>query len=492
MNETETTVRTAAGELRGCVADGVRRFLSVPYAQPPVGERRFAPPVAVTPWQDIRDARQAGPNAPQGTMAIPKVDMVPIAGNGWVKGDDYLTLNVWSPEGARDLPVMVWVHGGGLVLGSKDAAVHDGSQLAAGGAVSVAINYRLGTEGFAPIPGTETNLGLRDVIAALTWVRDNIEAFGGDPGRVMLFGESGGAMIVSCLLASPLAEGLFHRAAVQSGHGSSVVSLDVGRRLVSRLATILKIEASREGFSSRTWDQILAAQAKISAPWAIDLRDEHGFDRGYGLGRFNPVIGDDVLPHEPLAALAAGQGREVDLLVGTSSEEANAFLRPVGLDRWLPGFAARWFLGRAIPQPREALEAYGAGRGVSQGEALARALTDLAFAWPAHQFAAAHQGLTHVYEFDWSSPTARLGTCHGLDLPFVFDTLDCVTGPRGVAGKEPPRELAQRMKRIWINFAGTGELPWPEFDGTKRLVHRFNADRTMHADIPPAARFSRL
>jgi para-nitrobenzyl esterase len=197
-----------------------------------------------------------------------------------------------------------------------------------------------------------------------------------------------------------------------------------------------------------------------------------------------------VLPEAPLAALAAGRGRNVDLLIGTTSEEANAFLKPLRLDRFMPGFAARWMLGKAIPRSRDVLAAYGAGHGTRQGEALARALTDLALVWPAHQYAAAHTGRTHVYSFDWRSPTAGIGACRSLDLPFVFDTLDAVAGPKGTAGPRPPQEVARRVHSLWVDFAQSGDLPWPEFEASSRQVRLLSADLTVHADIPPVAAFS--
>lgn len=485
------TVTLAGGVLEGTKQGEVNHFLGVPYASPPVGDLRFAAPAPVKRWTGVRQAREAGPNAPHRVSSMPRVDLRPVIGAGWVKGDDYLTLNVWARTDANDLPVMVWVHGGGLVSGSKDASVHNGARLAKAGVVSVSVNYRLGTEGFAPIPGGTTNIGLRDVLAALGWVRDNIAAFGGDPRNVTVFGESGGAMVVSCLVASPLADGLLRRAIVQSGHGSSVVSMEVGRRVVDRMAELLRIEATVEGFRSRTWEQILDAQARLARPSGVDLRDEDGFDPGFGLGRFNPVIGDDVLPVNPLEALTQGRGADIDLLIGTTVEEANVFITPLWLDRLLPGFAARWLLGKAIPHPAEALAAYGAGEGTSAGAALSRALTDLAFAWPAYQFAAEHRGRTHAYLFDWKSPTAGIGACHGLDLPFVFDNLDVVTGPKGLAGPKPPQELACRIQRLWVGFATGGELPWPEYDGKSRLVHRLHAEVTARVIVPPAARFSK-
>lgn len=154
----------------------MRHFASVPYAAPPVGKRRFAPPSPPPAWHGVRDATAPVATAPQRLRAVPGLDIEPLVGTGWTPGDDYLTLDVWSPEDAAGLPVMVFVHGGGFVIGSKDASVQDGATFARDGVVCVSINYRLGVDGFLPIPGVPTNLGLRDVIAALGWVRDEIAA----------------------------------------------------------------------------------------------------------------------------------------------------------------------------------------------------------------------------------------------------------------------------------------------------------------------------
>lgn len=490
--ETRIEVGTAAGMLSGVMAGGVRRFLGVPYAAPPVGSLRFAAPAPAVPWRGVRDASRPGPTAPHRVTPFPGLDITPIVGPGWVQGDDFLALNVWAPAEATGCPVLVYIHGGALVLGSKDASVYDGTGFARSGVVSVAVNYRLGIEGFLPIPGAATNIGLRDTIAALTWVRDNIAAFGGDPGNVTLCGESGGAMLVADLVASPLAAGLFNRAILMSGHGSSVISKVTGGKLVAKLAHMLKISPDVEGFRSASVEACVEAVTKIMRPGAIDLRDEAGFDPGFGQGRFNPVYGDDMLPAPPLDLLRQGAGKEVELLIGTTRDEANIFMVPTRLDHLLPGFAAKWLLGKVMPNATAALEAYGLGqRGRRSGEVLSQALTDLAFAWPSRQFAAAHRGRSHIYMFDWRSDACngRLGACHGLDLAFAFDTLPTITGAKGAAGANPPQHLADRVHAMFARFATDGFLPWPAFDEKTRPVHHLWAEETVYEPVPPAARF---
>lgn len=467
----------------------VEVWRDIRFAEPPTGNLRFRPPVATASEHSRGPKRTI---APQRLRAFPALDVVPLVGDGRAVGDDFLTLNIWTPRGATAAPVMVFIHGGGFVIGSKDAAVHDGEAFARSGVVCVAINYRLGIEGFLPIPGVPTNLGLRDMIAALQWVKAHIARFGGNPDKVTVFGESAGAMAIANLVTSPLAKGLFHRAIIQSGHGSMVREIGVAQRLVKKLARILRITPDEAGF--RSVDPLAAAAAieKVAAPWKIDLRDARGFEPVYGISRFIPVYGDDMLPDHPLAALSKGAGADIDILIGTNAQEMNLYFVPTGVREKIPGLLARWLVGRSMPQAKAALAAYGLGeRGRKPGHAMTDALNDLVFRWPARQFASAHRGRTHMYEFDWQSDACagRLGAAHGMELPFVFDTLATVTGERGLAGLNPPQALAERIHRLWVGFATDGSLPWPEFDAGTRQVHQLWADRTVAEPVMPAARF---
>ena len=490
------------GTVRGVTENGVLRFLGIPYAAPPVGPYRFAVPQPVKPWNGVRDALVPGPCAPQRLKPFPALDIEPLVGDAGVRGDDYLTLNIWAPEaGAQGFPtgrpVMVFIHGGGFVIGSKDAAVSNGTGFARSGIVCVAINYRMGVDGFLPIPGVPTNLGLRDMIAALGWIRDNIAAFGGDPANVTVFGESAGAMAIANLIASPLAKGLFRRAIIQSGHGSMVRDIGVAQRLVKKLARILKVKPEKAGFDRCSTDDLLDAAQKASSPLArLDLRDAAGREPVFGISRFIPVYGDDVLPEPPLAALAKGTGSEVDLLIGTNTEEMRLYFVPTGIKSKMFGLLARWVIGKSQPNAGKVLKAYGLGQpGRSPGDVFTEALSDLVFRWPARQFAAAHAavsgGRTHMYEFDWRSPACNgeLGACHGIELPFVFDTLATTTGPRGLAGEAPPQELATRIHRLWVDFATNGALPWGAFDSETRLVFQIAANKVVHEPVMPAVAF---
>ncbi len=487
----EMIVPTAAGLVRGAVADGVARFLGVPYAAPPIGDRRFALPQPPQRWDGVRDALEPGASAPQRVRGIPGVDVEPLVGKGWLPGDDYLTLNIWKPADDRiALPVMVFIHGGGFVLGSKDAPVQDGSAFARDGVLMVAINYRLGVEGFLPIPGIPTNLGLRDQMFALIWVQDNIAAFGGDPANVTVFGESAGAMSVANLIASPLAKGLLRRAIVQSGHGAMTRDIGVAQRLVKALAKRLKITPDAAGFRSVAPGDMLDAMEKVSRPTArLDLRDADGREPVFGISRFVPVHGDDVLPQKPLDALKAGAGADVDLLIGTNAEEMNLYFVPTGVRERIGRLLATWFVHKHQPQARKLLKAYGMGaKGVKPGHAFTNALHDLVFRWPARRFAEAHRGHTHMYEFGWRSPLfGNLGAAHGVELPFVFDTLDSVTGPEGLCGDAPPQSLADRVHRIWVDFATGGHLPWDAFTPGNRLVYQLAKGEAAYEPPMPCA-----
>ena len=488
-------VEIASGRLRGRSEDEVRVFRGVPYAAAPVGALRFAAPQPHPGWSGVRDAVEPGPNAPQFVRPFPALDLTPLVGDGWRPGDDYLSLDVWSPVegGPAGRPVMVWVHGGAFALGSKDATVSDGAAFARSGIVCVAINYRMGIEGFLPIPGAPTNLGLRDQLFALGWVRDNIVAFGGDPANVTVFGESAGAMCLADLLASPLAEGLFRRAILQSGHGAMVHSLPVAAKLVRRVAKVLGVKPTVEGFRSKTTEEAVRALEAVQAPTTlIDLREADGREPAFGLSKFLPVWGDDVLPQPPVDALRAGAGAEVELLIGTNREEMNLYFVPTGVKAALPKPLGRAILRRSQPRPGEVLRAFGwRSRRRTPGVVFTDAMHDLVFRWPARRFAEAHRGRTHVYEFDWRSPACggELGACHGQELGFVFKTLPTVTGPNGLAGEHPPEDLADRIHATWVEFAASGRLSWPEYSPSDRTVYQLAADRAEVEAPSPAAPF---
>lgn len=461
--------RTTAGRVRGLERDGVARYLGVPYAAPPV---RFAGPEPARGWDGVRDATTPGPNAPQPARDFGALDLSPVIGHGWRPGEDYLTVDVWTPGGA-DLPVMVFLHGGAFLAGEPGAPVYDGTALARAGVVLVSVTYRMGVEGFLPLPGGETNIGLRDQLAALAWVRGNAAAFGGDPDRVTVFGESAGAMSIGCLLGSPLATGLFRRAIVQSGGAEMVRSLAPMRAFAERFAQRLGTDAHADAVREvPIADALTALDVVMAPPQRGDLREPDGIDPGYGLGVVCPVVGDDVLPVPPAAAIASGSSAGCELLAGANAEEMNLYLVPSGVrdalteERALAGLAA-------VHPDAAALLAAGSGE---VGDRYAAVLTDLVFRGPARRLVAAHRdagGRGYRYEFAWRSPSfgGRLGACHALDLPFVFGTLPAASGPDALAGEDPPAALSAAMLAAWTGFAATGDPGWAPDDGGE--AHRF-------------------
>jgi para-nitrobenzyl esterase len=492
----DPTVSTSGGLVTGRKIDGVERYLGIPYAEAPLGDRRFQAPAPHQGWEGARDGTESGPSAPYRLGEFPALDLVPLVGGGWVPGDEYLSVNVWKPEAAlAGAPVMVFIHGGAWTGGSAMAPVQDGTAFARDGVVLMTIGYRLGIEGFLPIAGAPTNLGLLDMICALRWVRANAAAFGGDPDNVTVFGESAGAMSVADLMAAPAAKGLFRRAIVQSGHGSMTRTRAINEKVTRKIAKLLGVPPTLEGFRSTTIEQGLDALAKVQLPKAgLDLRDGAGREPAYGLSRFLPIHGDDVLPIQPLQAVQDGAGSEVDLLIGSNLEEMDLYFVPTGVKRKV-GRLLSWFvLSRSIRQAGAILRAYGMGeKGRKPGEVLTKAMSDLVFRWPARAFAAAHKGRTHVYEFGWRSPALAemggLGACHAVEIPFVFDTLHTGAGPRGFLGEDPPQALADRTHRIWVDFARDGSAPWPEYSRDDPQVYRIDLDRAEAEPPMPAAKF---
>ncbi|WP_433781621.1 carboxylesterase/lipase family protein [Actinomycetospora sp. CA-101289] len=480
----DETRKTTGGTIRGTVADGpdaVASFLGVPYAAAPVGPRRFARPEP-TSWDGERDATAPGPTAPQGPTEAPGMpDISPVLGPGWVPGSEYLTVDVRTPDtggsGGSGLPVMVFVHGGSFTGGSSRASVYDGTQLAREGAVVVVINYRLGAPGFAHIPGVVANRGLLDQIAALRWVHDNAAAFGGDPDRITVFGESAGAISVAALLvAAP--PGLVRRAVVQSGGGSH--TLVPQQAAVTTVALAEELGVTPAGLLDVPDEGLVAALGRLGQE-PPDLRVGGLRDPLMGLGLVGPVIDDDLLERRPVDAVAAGAAAGVDLLAGSNDDEMGLYSVVLGEALGLPGpdeddlHAA---VARLHDDPDAVIAAYrSAGRGSTAAEVHDAVRTDWMFGVPTRRLADAHTGRTWRYAFGWRSPgwDGRLGACHGLELPFVFDVIGRVdTGAFVTVDTEETRALAARMRTAWVAFARGGDPGWPCYTADAPTTQRFD------------------
>ncbi|CAK7284039.1 carboxylesterase/lipase family protein [Streptomyces misionensis] len=484
--EPEPVVTTAQGAVRGLRhGDGTATFLNIPYAAPPLGAGRFAPPRPHEPWDGVRDATTPGPNAPQPERKLGSVDMSPYFGTGWSRGEDYLTVNVFQPAaGADGLPVMVFVHGGGFVAGSTRSALYDGSAFARDGIVLVTLNYRLGIAGFLDIPGSPANRGLLDVVAALRWVRQNIAAFRGDPDNVTLFGQSAGATIVGGVLAAPDTAGLVRRAIVQSGSGLGAFTTEQAARVTKAAAGALGIEPRVDAFADVSDEHLVEAVSKLAG---IDLQTATHHDPLIGLSPFSLV-----LDTQPAESIAAGLSADVDLLVGTNTEEGNLYLVPVGKYATSTAADVDDTAARSHPKPAQLVETYRATRPeASSGELRSAIMGDALFGAGSWAMAGAHathpQSGTFCYEFAWRSHAldGDLGATHAMELPFVFDLAELprLRGAGALLGPDqPPADLAARTHEAWIRFARTGNPGWDAYDTTHRATMRIDAEWTLVYD----------
>jgi para-nitrobenzyl esterase len=476
-------IRTAAGVLRGTWEVGLAVFRGVRFAEPPVGALRFAAPVPVRGWTGVRVADSYGPPPPQPGRSA---EIAPAA------GDDWLSVNLWSPDPApaAGLPVLVWIPGGAYVIGASSLPEFDGARLATGGVVVVTLNYRLGVEGFAQIDGAPANRGLLDQVAALHWVHDNIRAFGGDPDRVTVFGQSAGAGSIAALLAMPLAVGLFRRAVVQSMPGT-FFSPELGTDIATACAAELGLRPTVADLSSIAPDRLPAAGEAVVAK--IGRWTDRWGPITHRPIPFAPVVDGDVLPTTPWQGLANGPGRDVDLLVGHTRDEHRLFSLIDGVLGQVTQEQADSALRALAPGP-DGGDRYREMFPTAVPEDLYELVNaDWLFRMPTLHLAQAHAaagGRTYFYELTWTAPglDGVLGACHGLDIPLVFGNLS--SGHPGLLIGEAPSEeaeaLSARLRAAWTAFAADGDPGWPGFDDERRLVQLLDNPSTV-APYPEAA-----
>ena len=466
----DVVVQCPAGVFRGqnAIAGGPRGGVDVwkgiRYALAPTGARRWRAPEPA-PAQDA-DAIAFGPAAPQAPS--PTIQL----GDGTRIDEDCLSLNIWRPagRGGEALPVMVWVHGGAYALGSSAQPLYDGSRLAAEqGVVIVSINYRLGALGFVEMSAYSTpeqpfdsNIGLRDVLLALRWVQANIAAFGGDPARVTVAGESAGAGIVTTLLATPAASGLFARAIAESSPVSSVYGIPratgVAERLLAHLG--LRPDAAASARDAPV-ESIIAATSALFAEIPASAP---------GTLAFAPAVDGDLVPEAPVDALRAGRGLPVPLLIGTNRDEASLFhfmrspLMPV-TDAEIMRMFTQLHAERpelALPSVEQVLTAYPGLQPKRRGLAIAR---DIAFRLPTLWAAEGHAQVadTWLYRFDLATPALTLmgiGATHGAELPYVWGNLGTRhTNPAlRLGGRRAAESASARLRARWGSFI-RGEAP---------------------------------
>ena len=461
MTGSDPEVRVVAGALRGTLESGAAVFRGIPFAEPP---ERFAAPEPVAAWTGTRDASAYGPPPPQSGMF--GTDALAGSAQGW------LTVNVWTPDPAASLPVMVWIQGGGYQYGTSGLPEYDGGRLARDEVVVVTFNYRVGIEGFALIEGAPANRGLLDQVAALEWVRDNIGAFGGDPGRVTVFGQSAGGGSVAALLAMPRAAGLFRRAIVQSMPGVFLTP-DLATDIAGVFAAELGLEPTElasvpPGELPAVSDAVMARIHLFADRWGL---------AAHRIVPLGPVVDGSSLPTDPWTALAGGAARDVDLVVGHVRHEQRLFSLLEGTLGQVSQEQAKTALRLFAPGP-DGVARYQATGG-SPDELYEQVHSDWLFRMPSLHLAEAHTGRVHVFELTWPAPGMGgvMGACHGLDVPLVFGNL--TSGQPSVLLGDDLTEaeiVSAQMRGAWTKFASDGDPGWPAYDRERRLTQVFDTE----------------
>ncbi len=484
---------TPLGTIRGTWDGDAALFAGIRYAEAPTGERRFRPPVPASAWSGELDATTFGPICPQNPSMIDAV----FGHQNPAQDEDCLALNIWSPAfvasetadastsgSSAKLPVLVWIHGGGFEMGAGSQAMYSGKAFADSGVVFVSINYRLGTLGFMELGSLDSgfagsaNNGLRDQLCAIRWVNDNISAFGGDPSNVTLFGQSAGSMSIAFLLSSGQLQGLAKRVICQSG-GASLAAQPRTSELSTQAVLATTSSASVADLQALPVAELLRAHAaigiqRIGNPEATldSIGDPAAFLP------FRPVADGDLIPHDPVGAIAAGAGSGIDLMCGSTSEEWTLFsmMDANGGD---PEVIAHRLRSLGV-DPGEVLEAYAAEHPDADGRATMIAImTDVVFRVPTHALADAHaaHGQVWMYRFSWASPVmdGMIGATHGMELPFQFVQTKTPMVTMFV-GNDAPDSLVEHMHGLTVRFAAEGEagavdgVRWPMYVPNERSV----------------------
>lgn len=491
ISTSDAVATVTQGRIAGYTDNGVNIYKGIPYAK----AERFKAPVKADPWPGVRSCRQYGPTAPQAERQGWQNDEIAFAFN-WddgYAGEDCLRANVWTPAKSADghkRPVMVWLHGGGFAAGSgQELPGYDGANLARkGDVVVVTLNHRLNVLGFldlsefGPEYAESGNAGLLDLVAALEWVRDNAEAFGGDPDNVTIFGQSGGGGKVSVLCATPAAKGLFHKAIVQSGSTLGTMTAEMSRRIGRETARRLGVENDISKIADVPYKELLAAGTAAVAAVRTQAEAEGGTGGAFIFG-WAPTVEGKVLPCQPFAEGAPEQSRDIPMMIGTTRCEFSPttyvpMLRDADMN------VARGFIGNRYGQDNadRIIAAYGkAYPGYQPRDLIDFDTTFRPNAVRQGDIKAGQGGApVYMYLFNWESPVLDgiLRSTHCMEIPFVFDNAGVHASMTG--GGAEARALADRMSDAWLAFARTGNpntpsLPeWPAYTPAGRATMFFD------------------
>lgn len=470
-------VTTKMGTISGTKENGINIWRGIPYAKQPLGELRFLAPQPVEAWTGVKDATKFGHICPQTKRATKDPNE---------RGEDCLSLNVWSPAAdGKKRPVMVWIHGGGFLVGSGSSELYDGSNMAKNGdVVVVTINYRLGAWGFLYFDelkgnskGFDNNLGIRDQVAALQWVKENIAAFGGDPEQVTIFGESAGAISVMTLMNTPSAKGLFKRAIAESGAPESLWTPKIATEITTRYMKLMGLGPNDlDKLQTLPADTLVAAMDRLFS----ELMKEQTTVKVLA-----PTVDGTFLPKDLLTGIKSGQAAGIELMIGTNKDEATLLsLKKIGVTPRNARELAPYLANVEVDARKKIVASY---KKYPHRSGVMAMTTDGVFVMPCIRYTDMQNkfATTYMYRFEWSSPLLRmigLNSCHGLEMPFVFGNIDHGLGKLFTAGanRKTVRRISQQMQESWLNFARYGnpdpnkKSAWLKYDPTDRYTMVFD------------------